>query len=202
MTRPERRREKEKYEKEFAASCRITRQYFPDFVQWLQEIKDSRKFWTYETEVMLMTVIMKNICNITSMQKMADDFLDEECVENLCRILKVEPHEFLLHYVTVNEFLPRLETGELGCLRKGMVRALLCRRKFEDAGFLGKYWLVIFDATGLFPFSERHCPHCLKKVMNKGTAEEKGDLLPPCAGGKTGPWGWLCHQYRNGIYRK
>lgn len=173
MTRHERRQEKKKYEKDFAAFCRITRQYFPDFVQWLQEIKDPRKFWTYETEVMLMTVIMKNICSITSMQKMTDDFLDEECVGNLCRILGVEPHEFLPHYVTLNEFLSRLETGELERLRKNMVRALLRRRKFEDARFLGKYWLVIFDATGLFHFSERHCPHCLKKVVGRGTAEEK-----------------------------
>lgn len=173
MTRPERRNEKKKYEKDFAAFCRITRQYFPDLVQWLHEIKDPRKFWTYEVEVMLMTIIMKNICNITSMQKMTDEFLDEECVGNLCRILGVEPHEFLPHYVTLNGFLSRLETGELERLRKNMVRALLRRRKFEDARFLGKYWLVIFDATGLFHFPERHCPHCLKKVINKGTPEEK-----------------------------
>ncbi len=92
---------------------------------------------------------------------------------NLWRILKAEPHEFLPHYVTLNEFLSRLETGELERLRKNMVRALLRRRKFEDARFLGKYWLVIFDATGLFHFSERHCPHCLRKVVNKGAPEEK-----------------------------
>lgn len=58
MTRPERRQEKKKHERDFAAFCRITRRYFPDFVQWLQNVKDPRKFWTYETEVMLMTVIM------------------------------------------------------------------------------------------------------------------------------------------------
>lgn len=173
MTRAERRREKKKYQKDFVAFCRIMRQYFPDFIEWLQKIKDPRKFWTYETEVMLMTVIMKNICNISSMQKMTNEFLDEGCVENLCRILKVEPHEFLPHYVTVNDFLFKLETGELERLRKKMICALLRRRKFEDAKFLGKYWLVIFDATGLFHFPERHCPHCLKKVINKGTKEEK-----------------------------
>lgn len=75
MTRPERRRQKKKYEKDFAAFCKITKQYFPEFIQWLQELKDPRKFWTYEVEVTLMTVIMKNICNITSMQKMTDEFL-------------------------------------------------------------------------------------------------------------------------------
>lgn len=173
MTRPQRREEKKKCSKDFAAFCRIIRQYFPEFTSWLQEVKDPRKFWTYETEVMLMTVIMKNICNISSMQKMTDEFLDEECVENLCRVLDVQPHEFLPHYVTINGFLSRLGTGELEGLRKRMICALLRRRKFEGARFLGKYWLVIFDATGLFHFPERHCPHCLKKVINKGTPEEK-----------------------------
>lgn len=173
MTRSERRREKKKHERDFAVFCRITGRYFPDFIQWLQEVRDPRKFWTYETEVMLMTVIMKNICCISSMRKMTDEFPDEGCVENLCRILKVEPHEFLPHYVTVNEFLSRLDPKELERLRKTMIRTLLRRRKFDGAKFLGKYWLVIFDATGLFHFSERHCPHCLKKVLNKGTKEEK-----------------------------
>lgn len=173
MTRPERRREKKKYEKDFAAFCKIMKQYFPKFTEWLGELKDPRKFWTYETGVMLMTVIMKNICGISSMQRMTDEFLEDGCVENLCRILGVQPHEFLPHYVTINEFLSRLDTAELEILRKRMICALLRRRKFEDARFLGKYWLVIFDATGLFHFPERHCPHCLKKVINKGTPEEK-----------------------------
>jgi len=173
MTRQLRREAKKKCSKDFAAFCRITRQYFPEFTRWLQEIKDSRKFWTYGTEVMLMTVILKNICNISSMQKMTDEFLNEECVGNLCRVLGVERHEFLPHYVTINEFLSRLETGELERLRRNMIRALLHRRKFEGARFLGKYWLVIFDATCLFHFPERHCPRCLKRVVNKGTPEEK-----------------------------
>ena len=173
MTRPERRREQKKYEKDFVAFCKIMNQYFPKFTEWMRELKDPRKFWTYEIEVMLMTVIMKNICNICSMQKMTDEFLKEECVGNLCQALGVQPHEFLPHYVTLNKFLARLGTGELERLRTRMIVALLRRRKFEDARFLGKHWLVIFDATGLFHFRERHCPHCLKKVLNKGTPEEK-----------------------------
>lgn len=67
MTRSERRSKKKKYEKAFAAFCKIMKQYFPKFTKWLKELKCPGKFWTYETEVMLMTVIMKNICNISSM---------------------------------------------------------------------------------------------------------------------------------------
>ena len=35
MTRSERRREQKKYEKDFAAFCKITKQYFPELIQWL-----------------------------------------------------------------------------------------------------------------------------------------------------------------------
>lgn len=173
MTRAERRTEKKKYGKDFASFCRIMKLYFPDFISWLAGLKDPRKFWTYETEVMLMTVIMKNVCCIDSMQQMTDEFIKDECVKNLCTVLGVPEHEFLPHYVTINEFLSKMDEGELEKLRSRMIHALLRRRKFEQARLLGEYWTVIFDATGLFHFKERHCPHCLKKVLNKGTKDER-----------------------------
>lgn len=173
MTRAERRNEKKKYEKDFVSFCRIMKLYFPDFISWLAGLKDPRKFWTYETEVMLMTVIMKNVCCIDSMQQMTDGFIKEECVKNLCTVLGVPEHEFLPHYVTINEFLSKMDEEELEKLRSQMIHALLRRRKFEQARLLGEYWMVIFDATGLFHFKERHCPHCLKKVLNKGKKDER-----------------------------
>lgn len=139
MARAERRSEKKKYGKDFANFCRIMKLYFPDFINWLFGLKDPRKFRTYETEVMLMTVIMKNVCCIRSMQQMTDEFLKNECVKNLCTVLGVPEHEFLPHYVTINEFLSKMDTGELEKLRGQMIHALLCRRKFEDARLLGKY---------------------------------------------------------------
>ena len=173
MTRAERRSEKKKYGKDFANFCRIMRLYFPDFIDWLAGLNDPRKFWTYEMEVMLMTVIMKNVCCISSMQKMTDEFIKDECVKNLCAALGVPEHEFLPHYVTVNEFLSKMDTDELEKLRGRMIHALLRRRKFESARLLGEYWMVIFDATGLFHFKERHCKNCLKKTLNKGTEKEQ-----------------------------
>lgn len=173
MTRAERRNEMKKYGKDFASFCRIMKLYFPDFIDWLSGLKDPRKFWTYETEVMIMTVIMKNVCCIDSMQQMVIEFLKDECVKNLCTTLNVAEHEFLPHYVTINEFLSKLDTEELEKLRSQMIHVLLRRRKFEDARLLGKYWMIIFDATGLFHFKERHCPHCLKKTLNKGAKNEQ-----------------------------
>ncbi len=42
MTRQQRREEKKKCSRDFAAFCRITKQYFPEFTSWLQEIKNPR----------------------------------------------------------------------------------------------------------------------------------------------------------------
>ena len=69
MIRAEQRRNRKLYEQsDFAAFCKIIRQYFPEFTQWLCETSDPRQSSIYEIKVMLMTVIMKNICNIQSMQ--------------------------------------------------------------------------------------------------------------------------------------
>ena len=38
---------------------------------------------------------------------------------------------------------------------------------------MGKYWLVIVDATQLFCFKEKIADHCLRKTINKGTKDEK-----------------------------
>ena len=58
-------------------------------------------------------------------------------------------------------------------MRNKLIRSLIRKRTFENARFLGKYWPVIIDATGLFYFKEKHGEHCLKKTINKGTPEEK-----------------------------
>ena len=42
-----------------------------------------------------------------------------------------------------------------------MVTGLIRSKAFHKNRFLGKYWLVIVDGTGLFHFRERHCENCL-----------------------------------------
>lgn len=39
MTRAEQRRNRKLYERDFAAFCKIIRQYFPEFTQWLCETR-------------------------------------------------------------------------------------------------------------------------------------------------------------------
>lgn len=70
---------------------------------------------------MLMTVIMKNVLCISSMQKMTGEFIHDACVKNLCTMLGIPEHGFLPHYVTINEFLSKMDTAEFEKLRSQMI---------------------------------------------------------------------------------
>lgn len=175
MTRAEKREIKRKLNREIADFLKIQNHYFPDLIADIKKVMDGRNqnYITYEIEVILYMMLLKNICSIASMQEMNDTFNEDECVKNIYKILGLEEKEYLPHYVTINECLSKLDTGELEKIRKDMVYSLIRKKSFNDAKFLGKYWLVIVDATQLFRFKERHCEHCLTKTVNKGTEDEK-----------------------------
>jgi hypothetical protein len=107
------------------------------------------------------------------MQEMNEQFNEDKCVKNIYRILGLEEKDYLPHYVTVNECLSKLNNQELEKIRKKMIYGLIRKKSFDEAKFSGDNWLVIVDATQLFCFKERHCPHCLTKTINKGKEDEK-----------------------------
>lgn len=165
MSRAEIRERKRTLKKEVAEFLKIQNHYFPELIADIKKVLDGRNqsYITYKIEVILYMMLLKNICSIASMQEMNDTFNEDECVKNIYKILGLEEKEYLPHYVTINECLSKLNDEELEELRKGMVYSLLRKKSFDDAKFLGKYWLVIVDVTQLFCFKERHCEHCLKK---------------------------------------
>lgn len=88
---------------------------------------------------MLMMPIMKNICDIRSMQNMTSSFNKEECISNAVLITGKKELSELPHYVTVNDFLSRLSPDELSGIRSKIIKTLIRKRSFEKARFLGKY---------------------------------------------------------------
>lgn len=174
LTRAEKREIRRTLQNEIKEFIKIQAHYFPDLIQDIKNVMDKRhqSYITYEIEVILYMMILKNACSLESMQEMSDEFNIDECVKNIYKILGLEEKEYLPHYVTVNECLKRLDNAELEKIRKKMIYGLIRKKSFDAAKFLGKSWLVIVDATHLFSFKERHCEHCLTKTYNKGTDEE------------------------------
>ena len=175
MTRAEKRELKRKLKKDIAEFLKIQSHYFPDLMEDIKKVLDGRhqSYITYEIEVILWIVVLKNVCSLASMQEMNETFNEDECIKNIYKILGLEEKYYLPHYVTVNECLSKLQPKELEKIRKKMIYGLIRKKSFDEAKFLGSHWLVIVDATQLFCFKERHCAHCLTKTYNKGTEYEK-----------------------------
>lgn len=175
MTRAEKRALKNRIRNDIKEFLKIQTHYFPDLIEDIKKIMDARNqsYITYEIEVIIFVMILKNICSIESMQEMNEVFNEDTCVKNIYKVLGLEEKDYLPHYVTINECLSRLDNKELEKIRKKMVNSIIRKRSFEYGKFLGEKWLVIMDATQLFSFREKHCEHCLTKTIHKGTEKEK-----------------------------
>jgi hypothetical protein len=171
------RKEKRKLEKSnnyFFEFIKIQKHFFNELNDKLKAVKDPRhqSYITYDTDIILLMVILKNACNLQSMRDMTESFNKDECIENLKKHLGMEEIDELPHYDTINDFLERLSSEELGSLRTYMIKELLQKRCFDRYRINGKYWGVIIDGTGLFTFHKKHCEHCLRRVY---TDEETGE---------------------------
>jgi len=175
-------REKEDKIFYFAEFLKIKKHFFDDITKRLKSVKDTRhqSYVQYEPDILLFSVILKNIFCLESMTSMTEKFNKEECIKNIAKSLEYENLEELPHYDTINNFLCNLENQELEKIRTYMVKQLFKKRSLESYRLLDKYWCIAIDATGLFSFGERHCEHCLKKEFkekDKETGEKTGNVI-------------------------
>jgi len=175
ITRKE-KREREKNKNYFFELMKTQRHFFKDFNKWLGRIKDSRhqSYITYDSDILLMMIILKNACDLRSMRTMTNEFNKEEAIENIKKILNMEELSELPHYDTINDYLSTVQPSELENIITFMIKELLKKRCFDDYRINGKYWGVVFDGTGLFSFDKKHCEHCLRReYTDKETGEVK-----------------------------
>jgi hypothetical protein len=158
----------------FVEFIKIKKHFFKAINSKLKAVKDKRhkSYVEYSADILLFTLIMKNVTGIKSMNKMTQDFNREECIENISNALGYENLEELPHYDTINDFLKTLANEEVENIRDYMVKELFKKRCLDQYRLLDKYWLIAVDGTGIGTFHERHCKHCLKKeYKNKDTGE-------------------------------
>lgn len=171
------RKDKRKKRKEinfFQEFIRIKKHFFKDIDSEFKNVKDKRhqSYIEYTPDIILFSVLMKNITSIESMNQMTTEFNTEECINNVGKVLGYDDLEELPHHDTINNFLKKLNPIEIEKVRKYMIKELFKKRCLEQYRLLDKYWTIAVDATGLASFSERHCDHCLKReYVNKETGE-------------------------------
>ena len=158
----------------FGEFSKIKKHFFRDFNRKLANVKDKRNqsYITYDPEIILFVVIMKNVSGIVSMNRMTNDFNNEVVIHNIMKSLGYDLLEEIPHYDTINDFLRKLDVSELEKIRDYMIRELFKKRSLEKYRLLDKNWCIAIDGSQLFSFKEKHCEHCLKKEhKNKDTGE-------------------------------
>lgn len=162
---------------QFHLACELVKvihHYFPGLLSMLKRLDDPRdqSYITYESHVLLMTRILSSIFYISSMRKTSQEFNSDTVIENIGYLCGKPELSELPYWETINDYLKRLDPGQLQGVVCGLVRRLIRSRVFEDSRIRGRYWQVIVDGTQLESSRRKLDPKSLYRIHRKGTPEE------------------------------
>lgn len=171
----EKRREAARNTNQLTEMLKVLNHFFPNLRIQLLNVKDPRKknYTTYEADVILLERILAYIFGVSSMNQITETFNTEAALANFVFLAQRHKLSSLPHGDTINNFLEKLEPEEIEKIRTNMIKRLIKMRCFDEYKYLGKYWKLVFDGSGVYKFDSRHCKQCLTKTYNKGTEEEK-----------------------------
>ena len=173
MKKSEKRDEK-RGKSEFAEWLKVCRHFFPELMLMLNQMLDprDRRYITYTQAVLISMCIMKNVSGTVTMRGMNEAFNEDAAIGNLAYMAQSEDLKEMPDWQTANNYLERLDPGEIEKIRRYMIRKLLRCRDFDRYKFSG-CWLIIIDGTGYACFHERHCEHDLVTTIKN---EETGKV--------------------------
>ena len=100
------RRERRKLKKEiniFSDVVNIIKQYFPQLIEKLEKLTDTRhqSYVKYSMSMITVTRLLGLLCGIKSMRETTEKFNTEETIKNISNLLEIELEE-IPHYDTIN----------------------------------------------------------------------------------------------------
>jgi len=93
-----------------------------------------------------------------------NDRFDAIFAKNYYRHFKLR----LPHPDTIDQVMRALQPELLEELKAQLVGCLFEQKVLRESRFLGKYYFVAVDATGMHTFDHKHCDHCLTKTSKNG----------------------------------
>ena len=138
--------------------------FFPDLFDRIREIEDYRKKSEYELAELIIACIAMFIFKEGSRNAFNNDRDEENFKENYKNLF----HMRLPHMDTVDDVMRQLDESELERLKTDMICNLLKKKSLHKFRFLGKFFVIAVDGTGVYSFSERHCDQCLTQESKNG----------------------------------
>lgn len=153
---------------------KVINHYFPEWNKMLGRITDPRDLnrITYPMEVLLNTIILKDVTGVVTMQQMKERFNHTKSVHSLGYISGVNDLKSVPDWQTINNVLEEVEPQQLENFLQDLITKLIRGKKFNQ-NRVEKAWPVILDGTGYAYFRKRHCEQDL--VCN--VKDENGKVI-------------------------
>lgn len=162
-------------ERNAAVECnKIQRKYIPDLQQMFSDTIDPRhpSYIKYSNRIMLSTLYHKGLGGVVSMQDMTEAFNQEMVANNIYTYSGEKMQDYLPHYVTLNEYLEKLDPVEIENILYQICYDSIRRKSFNNGRFMKK-WMVIVDGTQTYEGPRKINSRCLERHHNKETEKEK-----------------------------
>ncbi len=152
--------------------------FLPELADWLGKVEDARNpaLATYPIKVLLLQGVLMYLTHSESRNHFNNwtrDALQMAAV--LGRLADCEV-EALAHLDTLEKVLRKTDPVMLQKILAVCIRRLIRMKALDGWRVQGKF-LLAFDGTGMYSFSEPHCEECLKTVHGNGTVTYSHKLL-------------------------
>lgn len=137
---------------------------FPELFRLFNELEDSRKRAGYSMSEIVTGALFMHLLKEGSRNAYTNDRCDAIFTRNYYRHFKLR----LPHPDTIDQVMRALEPELLEELKAQLVGSLFEQKVLRHFRFLGKYYFVAVDATGMHTFEHKHCEHCLTKTSKHG----------------------------------
>lgn len=143
---------------------KVIKNSFPDIFNKFNCLTDSRKRCEYSMVELVAGALFMFIFKETSRNAYNNDRKEECFKKNFYKHFGFN----LPHGDSFDEVLSKLHPREIEGLKAALVSGLIEQKIFRKFRFLGKYYLIAVDATGMVSFDYQHCEHCLTKTSKNG----------------------------------
>lgn len=143
--------------------------FFPELRSWLGDIRETRfqPMVTYDKRFMVWMGLTLFLLKLGARRQIGFELDSPVALENLNRLSGCR-EDNIAHHDTLDHFLGHVHPGQLGNLRRKMVRRLIRMKALDEARLLG-HFLIVLDGTGQLTFAQRHCEHCLTRTTKDKT---------------------------------
>jgi len=153
--------------------CKTIRHFFPDLFLWLKEIEDFRRKSEYELAELITACITMHLLKSGSRNSFNNLRKEAKFKKNYENLF----HLRLPHPDTVDNVMRHLPEEVLEQLKKKMLCSLLEMKSLHKYRFLGKWFTVAIDGTGVVSFDHDHCDQCLHNTSKKGKTKHFHNVL-------------------------